>query len=228
MNTLNVPSGRPLENAMVRCVRELSTFHRSCTVPHGFDKRRLSPANPVNPKYMKKSCAPACKSCDYLSIEGRCPLDPEAPDAWSAGDLNAMFVRLTNEPYLSLYETKILSSPEMNGGPWVITMENVVSELEANSLIELGAIEGYERSSDVGDLKADGTFDSHVNSGRTSFNAWCLNDCYKNETALAVVNRLSQITGINETNSENLQMLRYEEGQHYQVHHDYIAHHIRR
>ena len=139
-----------------------------------------------------------------------------------------MFVRLTNEPYLSLYETKILSSPEMNGGPWVITMENVLSEVEANTLIELGAIEGYERSSDVGDLKADGTFDNHVNSGRTSFNAWCLNDCYKNETALAVVNRLSQITGINETNSENLQMLRYEDGQHYQVHHDYIAHHIRR
>jgi prolyl 4-hydroxylase len=177
---------------------------------------------------MKKSCAPACKSCDYLSIEGRCPLDPDAPNTWSAGDLNAMFVRLTKEPYLSMYETKILSSPEMNGGPWVITMENVVSEKEANTLIELGAIEGYERSSDVGALKADGTFENNVNSGRTSTNAWCLNDCYKNETALAVVDRLSQITGINETNSENLQMLRYEEGQHYQVHHDYIGHHIRR
>ena len=154
-------------------------------------------------------------------------MDPDAPNSWSAGDLNAMFERLTNEPYLSLYKTKILSSPE-TGGPWVITMENVVSEEEAAQMIELGAIEGYERSSDVGNLKADGTFDVHVNSGRTSTNAWCLNDCYKNATALAVVDRLSQITGINETNSENLQMLRYEEGQHYQVHHDYIGHHIRR
>jgi len=177
---------------------------------------------------MKKSCAPACKSCEYLSFEHRCPLKPDTPNPWSAGDLNAMFVRLTNEPYLSLYETKILSSPEMNGGPWIITMENVVSEMEANTLIELGAIEGYERSADVGKLKPDGSFEDDINPGRTSTNAWCTEDCLQNQTALAIVERLSQITGINETNSEYLQMLRYEEGQHYQVHHDYIEYDLTR
>jgi len=182
----------------------------------------------ANIKYMKKNCAPACKSCDYLSIEGRCPLDPDAPNSWSPGDLDTMFVRLTNEPYLSQYDTKVLSSPGTTGGPWVITMENVVSQEEAEHLIELGGMQGYERSSDVGKLKADGTYDSNVNSGRTSTNAWCLDECYKNATSMAVVDRLSDITGINETNSENLQLLRYEEGQHYQVHHDYIAHHLRR
>ena len=177
---------------------------------------------------MKKSCAPACKSCDYLSFEQRCPLKPDVPNTWSAGDLNAMFVRLTSEPYLSLYETRVLSSPSTTGGPWVITMENVVSKVEAEHLIELGAAEGYERSADVGKLKADGSFDTDVNPGRTSTNAWCQNDCLRNETALAVVERLSQITGINETNSEYLQMLRYEEGQHYQVHHDYIEYDLTR
>jgi hypothetical protein len=53
-------------------------------------------------------------------------------------------------------------------------------------------------------------------------------DCYKNETVMAVVERLSDITGINETNSEYLQLLRYEEDQHYQVHHDYIEHDVSR
>jgi prolyl 4-hydroxylase len=139
-----------------------------------------------------------------------------------------MFARLSNEPYVSLYDTKILSSPNTTGGPWVITMENVLSEKEAEHLIELGAVEGYERSSDVGKLKADGSFDTLVNSGRTSMNAWCQFECYKNATAVAVAERLSEITGIAEKNSENLQLLRYEEGQHYQVHHDYIPHHINR
>ena len=75
-----------------------------------------------NPKDMKKNCAPACKSCDYLSIEGRCPIDPNAPRAWEEGDLNRMFNKLTQEPYLSQYSVQILSSPATNG-PWVITME---------------------------------------------------------------------------------------------------------
>jgi hypothetical protein len=93
----------------------------------------------ANPKYMKKSCAPACFSCDYLSVEARCPIDPEAPNAWGPGDLDAMFTRLSTEPFLTEYSVNVLSSPQMTGGPWVITMENVVTEKEAERLIELGA-----------------------------------------------------------------------------------------
>lgn len=105
---------------------------------------------------MKRNCAPLCKSCEYLSIEGRCPIDPNAPTAWRLGDLNKMFEKLTQEPYLSLHNVETLSSPAA-GGPWVITMENVVTEEEAERLIELGAVEGYKRSTDVGKMKADGT-----------------------------------------------------------------------
>ena len=93
---------------------------------------------------MKKSCAPVCQSCDYVTIEGRCPLDPEAVDAWYPGDLDKMFEKLTSEPYLSEYDVQILSSPKTHG-PWVITMENVVTEEEATRLIELGGIEGRYR-----------------------------------------------------------------------------------
>jgi prolyl 4-hydroxylase len=138
-----------------------------------------------------------------------------------------MFTKLTTEPYLSEYEVEILSSPT-TGGPWVITMENVVSEEEAVALIELGATEGYKRSADVGKIRADGTHENKVNDGRTSTNAWCQSACYESEPGQKVANRLSNLTDILEPNSEYLQLLRYEPGQHYQVHHDYIEHHLER
>ena len=47
-------------------------------------------------------------------------------------------------------------------------ISDVVSEEEAEQLIELGAVEGYTRSTDVGKMKADGTTESKVSSGRTS------------------------------------------------------------
>ncbi len=97
----------------------------------------------ANPTYMKKHCAPACFSCDYLSVEGRCPIDPNAPNAWGPGDLDAMFTRLTLEPYLSEYSVQVHSSPTTTGGPWVITMENVVKEDEAERLIELGTCDEF-------------------------------------------------------------------------------------
>jgi prolyl 4-hydroxylase len=171
---------------------------------------------------MKLQCAPACLSCHYLSIEGRCPIDPDAPNAWSPGGLNDIFTKLTSEPYLSSHDVRILSSPENDGGPWVITMENIVSEEEAKVLIDLGAADGYQRSGEVGPLKPDGSHDKEVNPGRTSHNSWCNADtkCYQSEVTRRVLTRLTNMTGIPETNSESLQLLRYESGQFYRTHHD--------
>ena len=87
---------------------------------------------------MKTRCAPVCGSCYNLTVESRCPLDPNASNAWKPGDLNVMFERLTSEPYLSEYDVKILSSPNSTDGPWVITLDNAVTEEESLRLIELG------------------------------------------------------------------------------------------
>jgi len=181
----------------------------------------------TNPQYMETKCAPACQTCHMLTVEGRCPLDPDAPETWEKGSLNKMFEKLTQEPYLSEYSVEILSSPATNG-PWVITMENVVTAEEAERLIELGSEEGYERSTDVGKMKADGTTERSVSTGRTSSNAWCQNECYQDPKAQSVVHRLSNITGIPEENSEYIQLLKYLPGQFYKSHHDYIPFHINR
>jgi prolyl 4-hydroxylase len=192
--------------------------HESCTI------WALEGECDANPVYMKKNCAPVCQSCDQLSIETKCPVDPNAPHAWNdKGDLDRMFRKLSSEPYLSRHSVQVLSSPDTTNGPWVLTMENVVTEEEAITLIDLGAKEGYKRSADVGALKPDGTFEDAISKGRTSTNAWCQNDCYKDGTAKTVMERLSNLTGIDERNSEFLQLLRYEPGQFYNIHHDYIG-----
>lgn len=172
-----------------------------------------------NYKYMGSSCAPVCFECEMLLLEKRCPIDPNAKPAWEPGSLNAMFEHLISEPIASKYPVTILSKD-----PWVVTLDDVVSEEEAVRLIELGGLEGYKRSEDVGAKKADGTYGSVVSKGRTSSNAWCTEGCYKDPTAIKVMDRLSGLTMINERNSEFLQLLRYEPGQFYEDHHDYILH----
>jgi prolyl 4-hydroxylase len=78
--------------------------------------------------------------------------------------------------------------------------ENALSEAEAERLIELGRVQGYERSADVGKEKADGTH----NNGRTSTNAWCIGECMDDPVAHTVMARIENITGMPEPNSENL------------------------
>lgn len=77
----------------------------------------------------------------------------------------------------------------------------------------------YARSEDVGAIRPDGTTEGVKSSGRTSTNAWCQHECYEDAHAQAVMERLSNLTGINETNSEYLQLLRYDVGQKYTRHH---------
>jgi len=51
-------------------------------------------------------------------------------------------------------------------------------------------------------------FFQHLNKERTSTNAWCVDDCFEDNTTQVIVNRLENITGIPDTNSEYLQLLR--------------------
>jgi prolyl 4-hydroxylase len=187
-----------------------------------------------NPGYMKLMCAPICHTCEYLSVEFRCPVDPDAPIAWQPGDLHKFFVNITTLPEFAPFEPHVLSRPDfVNGdtketadyqiGPWVVTLDKFINDDEADRLIKLGAEEGYERSSDVGKMKFDGTFEDNINSGRTSLNAWCQHSCYNDTLAKQVMARIEDITNIPEVNSEYLQLLKYDVGQYYQQHHDYIA-----
>jgi prolyl 4-hydroxylase len=170
-----------------------------------------------NSGFMALNCAPVCSACDQLfieTIEDRCPIDLEKmPNAWEPGDVNEFFTNITTIEEYKQYEPQVLSSPSyLPGdsqetadykvdGPWLVILENVVTDEEAERMIELGAIEGYKRSVEVGALKADGTHEQKVDSRRTSTNAWCKDKCSGDNVARRVIERLNSITKIPEQNS---------------------------
>jgi prolyl 4-hydroxylase len=164
------------------------------------------------------------------------------------GDLDRFFVRMVSQ-FANKYETTIWSGPAeytspenpnfvptqatlasdvLVDGPWVITLENVFTEEECQHFIDMGYKKGYERSKDVGEKKFDGTFDALLNPRRTSTNAWCSDECYNDTKVEELTQRLEDLTGVPSNVSEYLQLLRYEETQAYQVHHDYIQYQVDR
>ena len=193
-----------------------------------------------NPTFMTETCAPVCQTCEQLSVESRCPIDLEKmPNAWKPGDLNEFFTNVTTLEEYKKYEPTVLSRPsylpgdtadtaDYKIGPWVVVLENVLSPSEANHLIKLGENQGYKRSADIGKRNADGTYDKQVSNGRTSTNTWCKNECEEDPISQSVVKRVTNITNIPAQNNENLQLLKYEEGQFYETHHDYVAHQTER
>lgn len=181
------------------------------------------------PGYMHVHCALACQTCEMLEYDIRCPMQAPLHNALGPGDLNDMFEWIMSTPDFGHYSPVILSKPtETEDAPWMIMFDSFATKEECERLIELGGMEGYERSSDVGKRRFDGSFENYVNDGRTSTNAWCQKECSEDPLASGVIERISIVTGIPERNSENLQLLKYEPGQYYQVHNDYIPHQTER
>lgn len=107
----------------------------------------------------------ACQSCLNLNYNARSLYDD---DIWKkAGEVNAMFNRIVMEEEFQKYSPTILSRPkeEQEGvvragdndddGPWVVMLEDVLTEHECQTLIELGYKEGYEISANAGKPKSD-------------------------------------------------------------------------
>lgn len=190
-----------------------------------------------NVDFMAVNCAPLCWSCHYSPQHGltpprfndeNCPVDYDE-NAWQAGDLDKMFERIVTDPVYASLEPRVLSRPTLApgddletadyvvGGPWMVVFDSAVTEEEADRLVEMGATEGYERSLDVTETYADGTLKKDITAGRTSTNAWCTGPCAEDASAQNVASRMEHITGIPEAHAEHLQLLRYTEGQFYQV-----------
>ena len=172
----------------------------------------------ANPSYMIIQCAPACQSCEKVNIENRCPMDQNGEeDIFKPGDLNKMFERVSNaeDPEIGRYSPSVLSQPP--DGPWVVVFDSFLTPEECKVLLEMGDSEGYERSTDVGKRQFDGSYDKHESDSRTSENAWCRDDCYENPVARGVMDKIANLTGIPERNSEHLQLLKYDVGQYYKT-----------
>lgn len=174
---------------------------------------------------MKLQCAPACFTCEQLAFETRCPMPGNLENIWLAGDLNRMFERIaTDSYYQNKYNVHVLMRPKnetdgtmdaKNDNPWVVMIDNFLTDEECDTLIRLGGEQGYLLSKDVGGKNFDGTYEAKQSSGRTSTNAWCLDKCYEDPVTKAVLAKIENLTGIPDANAEYLQLLKYEETQFY-------------
>lgn len=208
-----------------------------------------------NISFMKVQCAPACQTCHLIDMASRCPKLPDSIPALKPGDLNKIFERiverapgnrtLTDEDKQKLalseiteYSVTVHSRPsngpvmDVNVGldrklpPWLVTLDDFLTDEECDSLIQHGFDTGYKISENVGFQKFDGTVDSIKSTTRTSENAWCStsNGCREKTVPKRVLDRMSTIMGIPSENSEDFQILKYDVGQFYETHHDYIPH----
>jgi len=172
----------------------------------------------MNPGFMHLHCGPACQTCETFDYSKRCPTPENTDILKEPGDLNKIFERIVNDPYWTdtYGPLQILSSPELTDGPWIITLENFLTAEECMTFIQEAEREGYERSEDEADEESwDGTIGSVQSDGRTSSNAWCMQDCVAHPILKPVHDRLENFTGVPYINSEYLQLLKYEVGQFY-------------
>ena len=195
-------------------------------------------------------CAPTCQTCDMIDINNRCPpLPDDTVPGLLPGGLNAMFERILatapgNNTHIEVipegltnYSVFVHSRPapvegeadiskdlDLEQPPWLITFDNFLTDEECDAMIELGHQSNYERSKDVGALQADGSYDSVESLGRTSENAWCSHQkkCRQQDVPKRIHRRIELVTGIKANHSEDFQILKYEPGQFYRQHHDYI------
>lgn len=198
-----------------------------------------------NPYFMEKHCSIACQSCLQLDHKHRCPIDNNEVPAWRKdhGDLNNMFLRIIKE-YYDIYNPIIYSKPkdielpsqyylnnnnnDIKDGPWIITLDDFLTIDESDRLIEYGHLYGYTRSSNVGTQQWDGSYKPMHDNSRTSTNAWCNVECNNDILVQSIKERIVNITNITTSNHETLQLLKYDIGQYYKSHHDYIPHHSQR
>jgi prolyl 4-hydroxylase len=192
-----------------------------------------------NPSYMSKHCAAACQTCEAIHINPACLRDNYKPVMWEQpGALNQMFQRITTDPQFQKYNPTVLSSPHPNNnnndgndnkdkdGPWIVTLDDFITEQECQALIDHGAEIGYETSKGIGDMQEDGTYGDTELTGRTSTNAWCTEDSNDLPLIKAVMDRITQLVEIPYSHAEFIQLLKYEPGQFYEEHHDWSDNHL--
>lgn len=176
---------------------------------------------------MSQQCGPVCGTCGTTMEESENDdCFENLVDIWQPGDLNKVFEKITSEPFTTQFNVNVLSSPEHDDGPWVIVIDDFISKEEAQRLIAHGTDTGFTRSVTTNAVMEDGTLGKGETHARTSSTAWCQHECATDDMVMGVMERIVNVTGIPEINYEDLQLLQYNVGQKYDVHHDMIPAHV--
>ncbi len=187
-----------------------------------------------NPGIMTIYCAMACNMCHLRDRMERCkkeqvhnvhdrfqPLDNANLEymhynrtlpIYLPGDLNRMFESILPR-FEKRYEINYLSR-----SPYIVTIDNFLNDQEVRSLTK--HVTGWERSTDSGEVNFLGASGKKLSAGRTSSNAWCQGACETHPDVVNIYNKIAEVTKVPRSYYETFQVLRYEIGQKYEVHHD--------
>jgi len=172
------------------------------------------------PGWMIMNCAKSCdkhnNACRLRDPKLRCSresLGIETTPVYQPGDMNKMFQSLIPR-YSGQYNINVLSE-----SPWVVVFDNFLNDKEINALID--TVDKWERSTDTGVANEYGETGRILSSGRTSSNSWCRGACEDHPDVKSVMRKIEEVTYVPYRNYESFQVLRYEQGQKYTVHHDY-------
>lgn len=204
--------GKPPEVSMDECVDRRTDICEQYAADGDCEK---------NPGWMIMMCAATCNACHLRDPAVRCPREKlheygmSLEPAYYPGQLNAMFESIV-ERFGSIYEVEVLSRD-----PWVVIFDNFLTDAEAKALIT--NVDEWEASTDTGATNEFGETGRVLSQGRTSSNAWCQWACEDHPDVKSIVAKIENVTNIPKANYESFQILRYELGQKYMVHHDSSA-----
>jgi len=181
------------EYSMVR--KDCKNHHQSCAywVTAGECERNLA--------YMTENCPLACRTCLRLDYKVKCPVDMNTNALKEKGDLSRLFQSVIMESGDDVQPIIIHSKPtkDDNTIPWIVELNNFVSQNEANELINVGKGMGYDSSS----------------------GSWCTDQCSSNATIQSLLTKLSTMLNIPEKYFELFHLVKYDSNTMHSDRHDY-------
>jgi prolyl 4-hydroxylase len=162
------------------------------------------------------NCPASCRACHLLDPKTRCDrnfLNISVDPIFQPGEMDVMF-RSIPSLFGHLYEVEVLSE-----SPWVVVLHNFVNDDEIEAILQSVA-GNWERSTDTGSMNEFGETGRVVSRSRTSSNAWCRSECENHPMVRHVLNKIEDVTRVPSDHYESFQILKYDEGQYYRVHHD--------
>ena len=185
------PASRPGPASQAKCKDD----HSECAAWAG------SGECATNPGFMLSQCPLSCNSCPDGKNDA-CQR-PNETAAVSEGGISVMFERLLRE--FPQYSPRALSTD-----PYVVTLDHFLSDEETARLVTL--CEPHFERSMAGD---------QLSPVRTSHQCWGnRQDFLRDPTVRRITERVNAVTMTPEGNAEFFQVVRYEVGQFYRVHHD--------
>ena len=175
-----------------------------------------------NKDFMLDRCLAACMDCENEeSYAVRCPFSPHEPVIWEIGDMHQMFTHLVTSPEHYEYSPEVVSRPiskpnpkfDERNGPWVVILDEFLSEEECDALLSLSEEGNFE----IIDGIIEGTESEQYYKSRK-----CTDECLDAEIVGHVEEILQYMTGVPQSHIEAFEFLKFEEGAFQGLHSDFL------